>query len=94
MAYTKGYTFGLLGLEVEDKVTGVKGIVISVSFDLFGCIQALVNPKAVNNVKQELYWFDTNRLNVTNNTPCMDVPAFCAVTKEPGDGPADKPSKY
>jgi len=34
----------LLGKEVEDVVTGMSGIVASVSFDLYGCIQAIINP--------------------------------------------------
>ena len=34
----------ILGKPVKDKVTGMKGIVSSVSFDLYGCIQVIVNP--------------------------------------------------
>ena len=36
----------LLGLRVADKVTGHKGIVTCVSYDLNGCIQAVVTPSA------------------------------------------------
>ena len=35
----------LLGYEVEDKVSNFKGVVISISFDLYGCVQADVRPK-------------------------------------------------
>ena len=34
----------LLGMRVEDRVTGFKGVVATVGFDLYGCIQAVVNP--------------------------------------------------
>ena len=36
----------LLGHKVEDKVTGFKGVVSSLSFDLYGCVQAVVTPAA------------------------------------------------
>ena len=36
----------LLGRKVEDKVTGIKGVVTSVSFDLYGCIQAVITTPA------------------------------------------------
>jgi len=34
----------LLGLKVKDKVTGYTGVVASIGFDLYGCVQAIVNP--------------------------------------------------
>ncbi len=34
-----------LGLQVRDEVTGFSGVVTSMSFDLYGCIQAVVTPK-------------------------------------------------
>ena len=34
----------LLGHKVKDKVSGFQGVVISMSFDLYGCIQADVRP--------------------------------------------------
>jgi hypothetical protein len=33
----------LLGYRVRDKVTGMTGVVSSISFDLYGCVQAIVN---------------------------------------------------
>ena len=35
----------LLGLKVKDKVTGFTGIITSVSFDLYGCIQVIITPE-------------------------------------------------
>lgn len=40
--------FKLLGMEVKDKVTGFKGVVSTITFDLYGCIQAGVTPKIKN----------------------------------------------
>ena len=34
----------LLGMQVRDQVTGYSGVVTSVCFDLYGCIQAVVHP--------------------------------------------------
>ena len=34
----------ILGFRVTDKVTGLTGVAVSVSFDLYGCIQVIVNP--------------------------------------------------
>lgn len=34
----------ILGHKVSDKVTGFNGVAVSVSFDLYGCIQVVVNP--------------------------------------------------
>ena len=67
----------LLGLKVQDKVTDYEGVVTSVSFDLYGCIQAVVNPGLDKDGKpKETYWFDVTRLKVVNNIPIMDVPNF------------------
>jgi hypothetical protein len=67
----------LLGHRVEDRVTGFKGIVSSVCFDLYGCIQATVNPGIGKDGKpQDSHWFDVNRLKITSKTPVMERPVF------------------
>lgn len=38
----------LLGHEVKDKVSDFKGVVTSISFDLYGCVQADVRPKELD----------------------------------------------
>ena len=68
--YTGGH-LELLGLKVKDKVTGQKGVVTSISYDLYGCIQAVVT-----DTKGEGKWFDVTRLVFKNLTPVMDVPYF------------------
>lgn len=81
----------LLGLKVEDRVTGFKGVVATVAFDLYGCIQAVVNPGLDKEGKiGESAWFDVNRLKVTDDFPVMDRPDF--VLPSPNQkGPAERP---
>ena len=67
----------LLGLKVEDKVTGMKGIVASISFDLYGCVQAIVNPGLDKEGKpRDSLWFDVARLTVLDTKPVMQTPDF------------------
>ena len=69
---------GLLGFKVRDVVTGFTGVVMSISFDLSGCVQAIVTPVVgEKGEKQESQWFDTKRLRKTGDyLPVMDVPTF------------------
>jgi hypothetical protein len=79
-----------LGCEVKDRVTDATGVVECVSFDLYGCIQAGVKPKVDKEGKQlDARWFDTSRLEITNDKPVMDLPAFL----NDKHGPADKPAR-
>jgi hypothetical protein len=75
-------------------VTGYAGIVDSVGFDLYGCIQALVNPGMdKDNKLQGGHWLDVNRLEVTDTTPVMDPPNFKFGKQAEGkQGPAEKPA--
>jgi hypothetical protein len=84
----------LLGFKVQDRVTGFKGVVTSVSFDLFGCIQAVVNPGLGKDGKtQDSVWFDVNRLEVKSKEPVMSVPDFdFGPIAEGLKGPAEKPA--
>lgn len=83
MTATKAVTesLQLLGHEVEDKVGGAKGVVVSMTFDLYGCIQALVRlPFDKKAGKEgEVFWFDTKRLTVLSKKPVMNQPDFVAV---------------
>ena len=85
----------LLGKKIRDKVTGVEGVVTSISFDLFGCIQAIVNRgidkegKAIDSM-----WMDVNRLEVLGDAPVMERPKFewtPEVIAAAGKGPETKP---
>lgn len=81
-------TFNYLGKTVIDKVTKYSGIVTSVSFDLYGCIQCLVHPGLDSNNKlQDQNWFDINRLEISVSTPVMPLPKFTLFDT----GPTEKP---
>ena len=92
----------LLGLKVRDRVTGFVGVVASVSYDLYGCVQAVVSPLIDDKGKlEDGRWFDVSRLEVLDSVPVMKIPggrftvtrssAPAASTKHPG--PADKPAR-
>lgn len=84
----------LLGFRVEDKVTKFQGIVASISFDLYGCIQATVNPGMDKEGKpKDSHWFDVNRLTVISKKPVMDPPNFDFGPQAEGNqGAAEKPA--
>jgi hypothetical protein len=65
-----------LGREARDRVTNFQGVVTSISFDLYGCVQAIVTPKADESGSklEDSRWFDVKRL--TLGIRVMDVPAF------------------
>lgn len=69
----------LLGLKVRDAVTGFKGIVTTIGFDLYGCVQAIVSPLAKKDESPDGRWFDTKRLIVEDQKPVMTVPTFESV---------------
>lgn len=85
-----------LGMRVEDRVTGFKGVVATVGFDLYGCIQAVVNPGTDADGKlRDSQWFDINRLRITDETPVMGRPEFEWSTENISagmKGAADRPS--
>lgn len=81
-----------LGKRVRDRVTGLEGVVSSVGFDLYGCVQAIVNPGIDKDGKlRESHWFDLNRLEELSG-PVMSVPNFdFGVQAEGRKGAAEKP---
>ena len=83
------YSFKMLGCQVKDKITGITGVVESVSFDLYGCVQAVVRsrpPPDKPNEVPEGRWFDVKRLEVIDANPIMAIPSF-----DPEIGGAEKP---
>ena len=67
----------LLGLGVRDKVSGFKGVVSSVSFELYGCVQAVVSPPTmIDGNTPNCKWFDVTRLEIVDDTPVMKLPDF------------------
>jgi len=85
----------LLGCPVKDRVTGIEGIATSICFDLYGCIQAIVNPGLDKEGKpQETLWYDVSRLERTG-TAVMRVPDFneprATAATDGRKGPAERP---
>ena len=66
----------LLGLKVRDSVTNYEGVVTSISFDLYGCVQAIVTGPAQSDGKHTSGWYDVTRLTVLDARPVMALPDF------------------
>ena len=68
----------LLGYRVRDRVTGFEGVISSVSFDLCGCVQAVVSPSYLDKDGkiQDAHWFDVGRLEVLPGEPVMTPPDY------------------
>lgn len=83
----------LLGRPAKDIVTGFKGVVSSVSFDLYGCVQCAVTPPIDKDGKMENgRWFDVTRIKVSTKARVMDVPDYAAgYIAEGKKGAAEKP---
>lgn len=83
----------LLGMRVQDQVTGFSGVVSGISFDLYGCVQAIVNPGADKDGKlMEQCWFDVSRLAIASDDPVMERPDFEYGPQAEGkQGAAEKP---
>lgn len=67
----------LLGRKAKDAVTGFSGVISTVSFDLYGCVQAVITPPIDERGEmKEGRWFDVTRLIITDDNPVMKVPDF------------------
>jgi len=67
----------LLGLRAKDAVTGFSGVITSISFDLYGCVQAVVSPKVGDNSDlKDGQWFDVTRLKITSKKRVIPLPDF------------------
>ncbi|MDY6957648.1 MAG: hypothetical protein SVK08_00690 [Halobacteriota archaeon] len=66
-----------LGYKGKDKVTGMQGVITSISFDLYGCNQVLLNPGLDKDGKpRDAGWYDSNRIEVISKDPIMNQPDF------------------
>lgn len=83
-----------LGRRVRDKVTGARGIVTSVCFDLYGCVCGLITPprKADEEKDPPAQWYDVKRLEQDGDEPRVLEPPDHFLTN-PGTeaGPEHKP---
>jgi hypothetical protein len=86
--------FDWLGFEVRDRVTGFAGVVDSICFDLYGCVQAAVTPKhdPKSEKQQSGKWVDVKRLVKTGKSRVMEAPKFPIAGEE--NGPAEKPTRW
>lgn len=86
---------GFLGFRAKDKVTGFIGVIDSVCFDLYGCIQVSLKPPM--NEKGEIptgYWVDINRVKILSKKQIVTPPNFEEGYQAEGkQGAADKPER-
>ena len=84
----------LLGFRARDKITGAEGVVDTVSFDLYGCVQASINMGLKDDGERKpAYWFDVSRLERVNEDRVMEPPNYIrGEIAEGKQGPADKPT--
>jgi hypothetical protein len=91
-------TIDLMGLKGKDKVTGFEGIVTSVSFDLYGCVQLALTPIAKPKAEElkHGHWFDVARVDIRDaKNRVMPVPDFKAMATKPQNfehGASPKPA--
>jgi hypothetical protein len=71
----------LLGFKVVDRVSGFTGVVTSITYDLYGCMQGLVTPETAEepSKQRDSRWFDLKRLKAISASPVMEVPSFVNV---------------
>lgn len=83
-----------LGHTVIDRVTRFSGVVTSVDFDLYGCIQVLVQPSATKDgTIPDSRWMDINRVVCTSIEPVMAQPTFVTQSAHTLKGPTEKPAR-
>jgi len=76
----KGYYerhINLLGYRATDKITGFSGVIETVGFELYGCVQVILKPPMDNEGKiPDARWFDVTRLDVDTSERVVPVPDF------------------
>ncbi|RLE24687.1 MAG: hypothetical protein DRJ50_04285, partial [Actinobacteria bacterium] len=81
----------LLGFRVRDVITNIEGVATSVSFDLYGCIQIVLDRGYdEKNERIETPWLDLVRLEKLEGDRLLTLPDFAGTDVS---GPAEKPSK-
>lgn len=82
-------SIGFLGFPARDRVTGFRGVVTTISFDLYGCVQVVLQPEVDDKgAVPEGRWYDINRV-VTEGERKMSPPEVWTDEK----GPAEKPAR-
>lgn len=83
----------LLGTVQRDRVTRFEGMVASICFDAYGCVQAYVTPPVGKDGKiQDGAWFDVKRLEDRGKRLMPPVTFGVAARPESQRGPQQKPA--
>lgn len=84
----------LLGATAKDKISGITGVVSSVCFDLYGCVQASLAQKSDDKgAVPASFWLDVSRLELQVVDRVMPVPSFASAAgalHAYDHGPAEK----
>lgn len=83
MDHLKQY-FEWMGKPVKDRIRGTEGIVTSINFDLYGCVQVCITPKQNADGKApEQVWCDVQRLSADDNAePVIPLPQYLFSTRK------------
>jgi len=86
-------SLALLGTVMKDRVTGFTGMVSSVSFDAYGCVQCVLTPpKKKDGTLGDGHWFDVKRLQPVGAKQLrLMAPNFDKAFGDEG-GAAEKPA--
>ncbi len=89
----------MMGEPSTDRVTRFSGIVISITFDLYGCVQAGVMPHVDSDgKKRQGEWFDIARLITSSKTRTVQAPSYPVKPKKAvktlGQTVMDKVTKF
>jgi len=85
----------VLGKKARERVTLATGVITSINFDLYGCVQALLKPPVGEDGKQiPSAWWDIKRLVISTEPAVMHCPDFTVGPLEqmPDNGPENKPT--
>ena len=84
----------LLGYNAVDKVTGFSGMISTMSFDAYGCVQAVLTPRVKDDGSvNEGRWFDITRLEIDETQKLVDMPNYHSGYVATGKkGAAEKPA--
>ena len=84
----------IMGRTATEKVTKTTGVITSVSFDLYGCVQAVLSqPVGEDGKTPPSNWWDVTRLGIHDGDAVMPCPDFILgpLDEMPDKGPENKP---
>lgn len=82
----------LLGYRAKDKITGFSGVITSLCFDLYGCIQVCITQPVDDKgqiSERANAWFDTNRVDVDQTERVMEFKLDPRYTAKDTSGPCE-----